>query len=291
MIPAPIVAAATGVPDAVAVSCREEVLGGAGAATASVTRLTGVARTAAGERPFSVVRKRCRPLTSGRHAKAAADPRHWAYWRREALAYRSGLLPPGPGLAAPRCLGVLGDDIYLTEVDGPVESPALAAMRLGVWQRATPVPRRPWLAGHQLAQRLAVTELDWAGMPGTKSMSTLWDGRHALMRELKRVPRVLSHGDFHIGNLVAAGDTTVVLDWAALGVAPVGADLAHLALSTLTDPLDAYLDGLRGRFGGAAAVGYRVTLVLTGVSRLHWMLSRGMPPPAGYAEFVRGQAG
>jgi aminoglycoside phosphotransferase (APT) family kinase protein len=105
------------------------------------------------------------------------------------------------------------------------------------------------------------------------------------------VPDVLSHGDFHIGHLVAADETTMVLDWATVGISPVGADLAHLALSTLDDLVSELLVGLAGRFDPEVVrVGYRATLALTGASRVHWMLSRGMPVPQGYADFVADQA-
>jgi hypothetical protein len=99
------------------------------------------------------------PLTGGRHAAAASDPRHWAYWRREPLAYAAGLLPSGPGLSAPRCYGVVDDVVYVADVTGQAESPAVAARRLGAWQAATAVPDVPWLSGHQLAQRIAVSSL------------------------------------------------------------------------------------------------------------------------------------
>ena len=76
-----------------------------------------------------------------------------------------------------------------------------------------------------------------------------------------------------------------------LGVAPVGADLAHLALGTLRDQLPFYLKGSIGRFAiGDVITGYRVTLALTGVSRVHWMLVHGVPLPRDYVRFVKVQA-
>jgi thiamine kinase-like enzyme len=99
---------------------------------------------------------------------------------------------------------------------------------------------------------------------------------------------VLCHGDFHPGNLIDSGtDTTTVLDWGTLGAGVAGFDLAHLALSTLTDPFASYVDGLQGKVDADAAhLGYSVTLALTGASRLHWFQTNGVPVPAGYAEFV-----
>ncbi|WP_426509957.1 phosphotransferase [Dactylosporangium sp. McL0621] len=263
---------------------EEPLAGGAGAATGAVTRLTGRVRG----RPVALIRKEFRPVTTGRHAAAAQDLRHWAYWRREALAYASGLLPAGPGLRAPRCYGIAGDVVYLEDAGAAPESAAVAARRLARWQSAAPVPDRPWLAGDQLVQRLAVTDLDWRAVRADPRLAALWARRGELLAVRAAVPRVLSHGDFHLGQLRAVGDTTVVLDWATLGLGPVGADLAQLALSTLRDPVPDYLSG--SRFAPAAVrTGYATTLALTGASRVHWMLSAGVPVPAGYQEFVVAQ--
>lgn len=292
MIPPHVLAAALGVPDAVVVDCSaRSIISGSGATTGAVVRLTGRARSGGRECDFAMVRKEFRPPTTGRHAAAAADPRHWAYWRREPLAYQSGILPTGPGLAAPRCYGVVDDVVYLQEVAGPRESPQVAAVRLGGWQAAAAIPDLPWLAGRQLAQRIAASDLDWSEVDADPRLAMIWARRHELLAELRHVPAVLSHGDFHIGNLVAVGATTVVLDWATLGISPVGADLAHLALSTLDDLVDSYLAGLASRFDpGAVHIGYRATVALTGASRAHWMLSRGVPIPDGYVDFVAAHA-
>jgi hypothetical protein len=49
--------------------------------------------------------------------------------------------------------------------------------------------------------------------------------------------------------------------------------------------------GAGGRFAiGDVLLGYRVTLALTGVSRVHGMLSTGVPLPADYVRFVKVQA-
>ena len=265
----------------------EPIAPGTGAASGGLARLT--CRTADG-RTLSLVRKEFRPLSGGRHAPYANDPGHWAYWRREQLAYASGLLPAGPGLAAPRCFGASGDAVYLADIAGPPPEPDVAARHLAEWQTRTPVPDVSWLSGHQLAQRLEVTSLDWDAVPADPRLRAVWARRGELMAALDAVPMVLSHGDFHAGNLVARDGTTVVLDWATFGVAPVGADLAYLALSTLTDPVPAYLDAGRmdaaGTDAAAVRLGYRVTLALTGASRAHWMVSNGIPVPAGYVEFV-----
>ncbi|GAA3234443.1 phosphotransferase family protein [Nonomuraea helvata] len=290
-LPEPVLAAVLGRPGGVVVTCRREpVSGGTGAATGAVTRLSGVARCGGDEVPFSVVRKEVRPVRSGRHAPYAGDPRHWAYWRREPLAYASGLLPTGPELAAPRCHGVVGDVMYLADVRGRPEQPGRAARRLGAWQARAAVPDVPWLAGHQLAQRLLAAGA-WTPVDADPRVARLWRRRDELLAELARLPVVLTHGDFSAGNLMDSAGVTVVLDWATLGAAPVGADLAALALTTFMDPVEDYLAGAGGRFERAdVELGYRATLALTGAGRVHWMLSRGMRLPDGYEDFILSRA-
>jgi phosphotransferase family enzyme len=262
--------------------------GATGAATRGLTHVAVEIEGSAGTGRFDVVRKEFQALRTGPHRHGAEDPRHWAYWERELLAYASGLLPCGPGLRVPRCYGVDGDAVYLEHVgDTPVEA-AAAARQLGEWQRTSTLPAVPWLGGHQLAQRVEASNLDWAAVDADPRAARLWDGRAELLADLERLPHVLSHGDFHLGNLRAGGSgDTIALDWGTLGCAPAGADLAHLALSGLRDLLGDYLGGLGEGFAArAVAFGYRATLVLVGASRVHWMVSRGVPVPDGYVDFL-----
>jgi hypothetical protein len=265
------------------------------AAAWHVERLTGTVRAGGAVRAFTMVRKTCRPLETGPHAAAARDPAHWAYWRREPLAYDTGAVPRGPDLAAPECFGVSGGIVYLADAPGPPESPALAARRLGAWQAGAAPPRVPWLAAHQLAQRVAATDaaggLDWSAVDAPAAAEDVWRRRGALLAALAAVPVVLCHGDFHAGNLVAGDGVTIVLDWATLGAGPAGSDLAHLALSCGEDLLGAYLQGLGGAVdAGLAELGYHATLALTAASRTHWMLAAGVPLPPGYAEAAASSA-
>lgn len=222
MIPATVLTALFGAPVAVE-ELYAEAMPGTGAATASVVRLRGL--TAGG--PFSVVAKRLRPAASGWHAAGASDAAHWAYWRREALAYASGLLPTGPGLRAPRCLAVVGDVVYLEDVPPHPEDLATASQRLTAWQARTPIPDVPWLAAGQLAQRIAVTDLDWSAVDLDPALERIWARRHDLLAGLAAAPKAVSHGDFHLGQLSAAGESTIVVDWATFGIAAAGADHAH----------------------------------------------------------------
>ncbi len=236
-----------------------------------------------------VVRKRLRPETVGRHAAGADDPRHWAYWRREVEAYSSDLLPAGPGLRAPRCLAVEGDAIYLEEVIGDPPAVDHAARVLAAWQvAASPDVDRPWLGRDQLERRVAVSTLDWTEVRSAARMEAVWARRGELLQRLARLPKVVSHGDYSVGNLRQVDDDIVALDWATFGIEPVGFDLAHLALSTGADPVAAYLavSGPAVSDPDLVREGYRASLALIGASRFHWMLSRGIEPPDWYADFV-----
>lgn len=285
MLPEPVLLSLTGRPSEDVVEVGEEPLGGGtGAATAGLTRLT--VRLCGGA-AATLVRKEFRPLTTGRHRHGAADPRHWAYWRREPLAYASGLLPAGPGLRAPRCHGVVDDVVYLEDAGSVPADVRTAARQLGAWQAGAVLPDVPWLGGHQLAQRVAVSDLDWSAVEADVRAELLWSRRDELLTRLAELPPVLSHGDVHPANLRAAGPDVVALDWGTMGAAPVGADLAHLALGAQAVLLDDYLAGARGAFARAdVEAGCRATLVLVGASRVHWMLTTGADVPPGYVDLL-----
>lgn len=308
-LPGRVLRAVTGRDGAAVVARTDEpVRVSSGVATGGVWRVRGVARAGRDEVPFRLVVKVLAPPPPGSRAAAGNDPRHWAYWRREALAYRSDLLPAGP-LRPPRCFGLHETPqrilLYLAEAPGgrpDLDGLVRAARYLGAWQGGRAAPARDWLSGHQLAQRIADSDAgggpDWDAVPldppFRDRLAAAWAHRHRLLDALARVPETLCHGDFHAWNLFPDGDGFVVIDWSNLGVAPVGADLALLALS---DPgpdcerlFEAYLDGLTasGWSGGVAPVrlGYAATAGLTGISRTHWTLSRD-PGAAvrGYAEW------
>jgi Phosphotransferase enzyme family len=288
-IPRAVLSRAVGAPVVSAsVTTKTPLAGSTGAATSRVTRIRGTAQCTDGRsRSFALVRKEISPLSSGPHVEAARHPRHWAYWLREPFAYASGALPSGPGLSAPRCYGVIDTTIYLEDVTGRRESPGRAAYRLGRWQATAVPPDVPWLGGHQLAQRIVVSDLAWSGVAADERAVEIWNRRHEILAMLERVPVALTHGDFHLANLVHKQGETVVLDWGTLGLSPVGADLAHLALSTLSDVTSDYLAGVQRTFSTEAVLaGYRGTLALVGASRLHWMLAAGHDVPAGYLDFV-----
>lgn len=268
---------------------EEPIRGGLGAASSSVVRLRTVAPDASSS---TVVRKTLRPVTSGRHAEASRSPRHWAWWRRELLAYRSGLLPRGEELRAPECLDTTeGTDegtVTLEDVPEVAEDPATAAFRWARFQSSAPLPDLDWLSDSMLEQRLAVGGLDWSSVDVDPRAERIWTRREEFLARYARLPHALAHGDLGTGNLRRAGSTTVVLDWATLGRAPAGADLAYLALgSGPVDLLPTFLAGWTGTASRAQVeLGYRINLVLTGASRLHWMASQDVPIPDWYVDLL-----
>lgn len=259
--------------------------GGTGAASDQLDLITATSRDGSS---VDVVRKTVRPLTTGPHADASRSADHWAYWRRELLAYSSGLLPRGPELRAPRLLGSSEGTLYLEYVGGARPAAEQAAYDLGRWHCLRSTRPEPWFARHQLAQRLAVTTLDWDSVDVDSRLPQIWDARHDYLNALAAIPSGIAHGDFSSGNLRTDGTATVVLDWATYGISPVGTDLAHLALATLDDSLARhYRAALQGRYRAADVdLGYRTTLTLVGTSRAHWMTARSIPLPPSYVDFI-----
>lgn len=197
-------------------------------------------------------------------------------------------MPTGPGLRAPRLLGSGAGTLFLEHVGAELSDPRRAAAELGRWHRLAGTPDEPWLARHQLAQRLAVIDLDWSAVDVDPRLRSIWARRHDYLRALDGIPFGVTHGDFGMGNLRTDSSDVVALDWATLGLSPVGTDLAHLALAVLDDGLVAdYLDGLGGRYRrDDVELGYRSTVALVGTSRIHWMSTRSIPVAAAYVEFV-----
>lgn len=224
------------------------------------------------------------------------DPQEWLdpaalnYWRREADVALSGAVATTPGLRAPVALSVDEDDegISITtaavDPDGPLPGLHLAH-QLGAFA-GVPVPDQHWLAHHQLRTRVGYTEYrgGWtllARTPLADIADFLWRRRTSLLAQLDALPQVLQHGDPTPQNLVERHhDHIVTLDWATLGVGPVGADVGYLALS-VRDSLDelvaAYVAALPNADADSAhqvMLAARVTLAFTALTRADWALAR-----------------
>ena len=245
----------------------------------------GLWRAAHGEQAV-VVKRLARP---GPHdPRELDDPHHPAYWRREADVLSTGITNDTRGLCA-SVAAVEEDEHGLTITREWVEDSALSglfvAMALGRFAGAD-LPRTRFLAEAVLRTRLARTERMHGGWP-TLARTTvadvaehLWVRREAMLTLLDSVPQVPTHGDATASNLPGRrGDDVVAIDWATLGLGPVGADLGFFALGAREgfEPLlDAYLMGLPPGTATRDEVllGARIGLVFTAMGRAEWALAR-----------------
>lgn len=245
----------------------------------------GVWRTAYGDQP--VVIKRLGAPERDDPAELS-DRRHFAYWRREADVLDTGIATSTAGLRAVSA-AVEEDDTGITITREWVEDAALSglfvAMSLGRFA-GSDLARPRFLGKHQLRQRLARTEHLAGGWP-TLARTTaadvadhLWGRREEFLSLLDALPQVPQHGDPSHDNVPGRiGDDAVAIDWATLGVGPVGGDLGYFALSAREEfepLLDAYLMGLPDGLAAPDDVllGARVTAVLTAFGRAEWALAR-----------------
>jgi hypothetical protein len=241
--------------------CRQ-IHGGSGG-IAELYRLNGSACDQRKMTPWSLI------LKVIRRQPDRLDPSHWGYWKREALAYQSGLLDDLPGgLAAPRCFSVTeqpggGSWLWLEEVSDelrvhwPLEHYGIVVRHLGrfngphlaegttecspwlgrEWLRrcidreAQAITQLPRLLGHPLGQR---------GLPGDdgEALVRLWNTRETFYEALSCLPQTLCHRDALRRNLFArhqqdGSDETVAIDWADVSQGAIGEEIVPLVLATL----------------------------------------------------------
>jgi hypothetical protein len=194
------------------------------------------------------------------------DQTHWNYWKREPLVYQSHLLEDLPeGMMAPRCFNVtelpgqvfwlwLEDIVDSYEGEWPLDRYALTARHLGrlngMYLTQRPMPAFPWLSMHRVRQW--VTSMPWQTTPWEHprvlarypkpEVNTF---RHMLIEherflaKLELLPRTISHGDTYPTNFKSRHsdgqqEQTVALDWALMGIAPLGDDLGQFVFGTQT---------------------------------------------------------
>ncbi|MGY4770067.1 phosphotransferase family protein [Kribbella sp. CWNU-51] len=218
------------------------------------------------------------------------DPRHHAYWERQALVAESGIVAATPGLRSPACLGVERDPAGITlrmALVPPVASTPLAlAAALGRFA-CSPTPEPAWAARDVLRDRLATVERrgGWSALAraglSSAAADALWVRRDAALAVLDELPRVPTHGDAHPVNLLGRdGDDVLAIDWEQFGHGPAGFDLGYLLLA-----VDAPLDQLLAAHGGdldAVRRGAVLVAAFTGLSRAAWAL--GQPDPSDHVE-------
>ncbi|WP_051367671.1 hypothetical protein [Hamadaea tsunoensis] len=231
----------------------------ANAATGGIWRVTGTDGTA--------ILKIARPPADPPHGSAAwptsDEPTHWNYWKRETLAYSTGLTGAyaDAGILAPALLsqqdradGSIAS--WLADADGVPGTewtPAMLgsfAAALGTAQAAyaNAVPDLPWLSRRWLAGYLgradvwAKWDVDWdhplaSAWPADvrADLETLWRNRFHVLEAAERAPRTLAHLDVWPMNLIAPGSGFTLLDWAFTGEGGVGEDAANLLIDSVTD--------------------------------------------------------
>jgi hypothetical protein len=227
-----------------------------------VYRFTGLAHDRDLRLPWSLVVK----VT---YADEPSNPAGARYWKREMLAYQSGLLADLPaGLTAPRCFGFLerpgGEGwLWLEEITGaaprhwPSETFAAVAQHLGrfgaAYLTARPLPAYPWLSRGWFRSFVAQYAADVAQLPTLRAhpllrralpgaqvdrVLQLWQQRNTLFAALDQLPQTLCHLDLNARNLfVRPVDTgaiqCVAIDWESAGVSALGAELASLVGGSL----------------------------------------------------------
>jgi hypothetical protein len=266
---APLVAQALNRSDLEILEWRVTSLGAQGSKSVDigegVWRISGTARDDEGVHSWSLIRK-------GLHASDvfnARDPTSWNYWKREALAYQSGLLTDLPRiLKAPQCYAVQDDGdervwLWLEDIQESVPTwrladYGLAAHQLGEFNGAYlcgfPLPKaelwlsrgRVWSAAatlkSQLTQKDQLTQTPmgqyiFRGDSITR-LSHLWQEAKPLLQAFERLPVCFCHHDAFRRNLIfrktpEGMDETVAIDWAFLGFGRVGEEIGVTTAITI----------------------------------------------------------
>jgi hypothetical protein len=242
------------------------------------------------------------------------DQAHWNYWKRELLIYQSNLLETLPrGMAAPRCFGAaelpgnmawlwLEDIVDPYQDDWSLERYALTARHLGrlngIYLSERPLPAFSWLSMNRTRQWIAT--MPWQTIPWdhprllaryprpeVNSFRRMLLENERFLAKLDLLPRTISHGDTYPTNfksrrMSGEQEQTVALDWALMGIAPLGDDLGQFVFGAQTNLKEAnrqlvdralfenYCEGLREsgcrvdprrvRFGVTVSAALRVGL-------------------------------
>ncbi len=280
-------------------------------------RYSGIGQATDGKFKWSVILKIIQsPANVGRQNMGEGeDQTHWNFWKREWFAYQSGVFSNLPdGLCVPKCYKtyeIPGNRIFLwlEDIDDSnngnwtLDHFTFTASQLGKLNATSfsddMLKAYPWLSIERNRQWIKM-------MPNWKDV--LWDHpimlnhypppeenpfRQMLMEsehflsKLDLLPKVICHGDTYPTNFMARKGRngklqTVALDWALMGIQPIGDDLGQFVYGAINmlkgsdedliqeSLFDAYLAGLQEnglqidqnqvRFGFTASAALRVGL-------------------------------
>ena len=236
--------------------------------TGGLYRFTGQGVEAGATRPWSIVLK---ILNDPRDR--CQDRDEWCYWKRELLAFESGMLNDLPDpIRVPRCYGVTEHEssgwIWMEEVASSVDqhwsfehyhyAARQAGRFAGAYLGGSRLPDQPWLSASFLHNAMG-DGTRWAIRMDETSPSNVWQNpvvqqafdaplrsrvlqvwaeKQQFFNTLAQLPQVLCHNDFHRRNLMIGTSTEgaqqlIALDWAFCGVGAIGADLGELVGGTI----------------------------------------------------------
>jgi hypothetical protein len=201
-------------------------------------------------------------------------PTNAVYWKREALAYQSGLLRSLPGnLRAPACYGVIewpahaeqGEAVWIWLEEIPQgDKPPWTSARLqqaaralghfnGAYLGQDLRQIYPWLGPGRVEEWVAWSEPVLRDLEQNRQhpfmaacvppesvhrLHTLWLAREELLTPFRRLPRTLCHHDAFVRNLLleptAMGERVVAIDWEYLGMGALGEEIGLLMVASHT---------------------------------------------------------
>ncbi len=237
------------------------------ATTGGLFHFSGQGRDQAGTRDWSLVLK----ILSKPDGKCL-EPEDWCFWKREMLAFDSGLLASlPPGISVPGAYGAVEHEnsawIWMEHLSESTEriwsldhyrrAAYEAGRSAGAYLTGHPLPDQPWFPSFF---RSIYRKGDWWATvmdpqtpesawndplvqqhfsePLRSQILSIWRERERFYAVQERLPQVLCHNDFHRRNLMfCAGDggqeELFALDWAFVGRGAVGSDLGELIASSM----------------------------------------------------------